>query len=515
MEILSIVPPLVAIILAIVTRRVIISLFISIWVGGIIYTSGDPFTGLAYTFTWMKDVMVDDWNARFLVMTALLGVGAAFIYKTGGSNGLIRILESKLTTKRRVLFLPYILGILVFFNDYANSVIVGNASKDITGKNKVSREKLAYVLDSTSAPMATIGPVSDWIGYQVSIIAGAFASAAIVGVEPYYAFLQSIPWNFYAILSIVAVPKFILMKRDFGPMAKAEYGAETTGQLIEEGATPLSSVEDDLGKPFKEEGGSVWFFILPLVTLVSVGIWGLWYTGGGATGKTMIEALADTDVAVALTWAAFAMSFVGIVIALFQKVGFKDIEETILAGITTMLPALIIIVLAWSIGTVTDVLGTANYVVNSTESWMTPALMPFLVFIIGMFISFSTGTSWGTMAILTPIAIPLAYTIGGEALIPLAIGAIFSGAIFGDHVSPISDTTIMASIFSGSDHIAHVKTQSPYAIVTAIITGTMFLLYNVIGNAYVLLIIAITLQVIVLQFLTRRYEKKHPNTSRV
>ena len=509
MGILSIVPPLVAIILAIVTRRVIISLFISIWVGGIIYTSGDPFTGLAYTFTWMKDVMVDDWNARFLVMTALLGVGAAFMYKTGGSNGLIRILESKLTTKRRVLFLPYILGILVFFNDYANSVIVGNASKDITGKNKVSREKLAYVLDSTSAPMATIGPVSDWIGYQVSIIAGAFASAAIVGVEPYYAFLQSIPWNFYAILSLVAVPTFILMNRDFGPMAKAEYRAETTGQLIEEGATPLSSVEEDLGKPFKEEGGSVWFFVLPLVTLVSVGIWGLWYTGGGAAGKTMIEALADTDVAVALTWAAFAMSFVGIVIALFQKVGFKDIEETILAGITTMLPALIIIVLAWSIGTVTDVLGTANYVVNSTESWMTPALMPFLVFIIGMFISFSTGTSWGTMAILTPIAIPLAYTIGGEALIPLAIGAIFSGAIFGDHVSPISDTTIMASIFSGSDHIAHVKTQSPYAIVTAIITGAMFLLYNVIGNAYVLLIIAIILQVIVLQFLTRRYMKKN------
>src|SRR5690625_1066326 len=175
------------------TRPFIISLFISIWVGGIIYTGGDPFSGLGYTFTWMKDVMIDDWNARFLVLTALLGVGAAFMYKTGGSEGLIRLLEDKLTTKRRVLFLPYILGILVFFNDYANSVIVGNASKDITGKNKVSREKLAYVLDSTSAPMATIGPVSDWIGYQVSIIAGAFASAAILGVEPYYAFLQSIP----------------------------------------------------------------------------------------------------------------------------------------------------------------------------------------------------------------------------------------------------------------------------------------------------------------------------------
>lgn len=507
---LSIVPPLIAIILAIVTRRVIVSLFISIWVGGIIYTNGNPFSGLAYAFTWMKDVMIDDWNARFLVLTALLGVGAAFMYKTGGSAGLIRLLEDKLTTKRRVLFLPYILGILIFFNDYANSVIVGNASKDITGKNKVSREKLSYVLDSTSAPMATIGPVSDWIGYQVSIISGAFASAAIVGVEPYYAFLQSIPWNFYALLSLVAVGMFIVIGKDFGPMAKAEHRAETTGELIEKGSTPLSSVEDDLGEPFKKEGGSVWFFIVPLVTLVSVGIWGLWYTGGGAEGKTMIEALADTDVAEALTWAAFAMSFVGIVIALFQRVGFKDIEETILAGITTMLPALIIIVLAWSIGTVTDVLGTAEYVVNSTESWMTPALMPFLVFVIGMFISFSTGTSWGTMAILTPIAIPLAYSIGGEELIPLAIGSIFSGAIYGDHVSPISDTTIMASIFSGSDHIAHVKTQMPYATVTAGVSGAMFLLYNVVTNVYVLLLIAVILQYIVIKGLTMWHEKKYP-----
>src|SRR5699024_1645551 len=214
---LSIVPPLIAIILAIVTRRVIVSLFISIWVGGSIYTNGNPFSGLAYAFTWMKDVMIDDWNARFLVVTALLGVGAAFMYKTVGSAGLIRLLEDKLTTKRRVLFLPYILGILIFFNDYANSVIVGNASKDITGKNKVSREKLAYVLDATSAPMATIGPVSDWIGYQVSIIAGAFAAVSITGIEPYYAFLQSIACNVCSMLSLAAVGMFIVIGKDFGP----------------------------------------------------------------------------------------------------------------------------------------------------------------------------------------------------------------------------------------------------------------------------------------------------------
>lgn len=509
MDILSVVPPLIAVLLAIITRRVIISLFISIWVGGIIYTGGNPFSAVGYTFTWMKDVMVDDWNARFLVMVALLGTGAAFMYKTGGSAGLIRVLEKKLTTKRRVLFLPYILGILIFFNDYVNSVIVGNASKDITGEKKVSREKLSYILDTTSAPMATIGPVSDWIGFQVSLIAGAMASVAIVGLEPYFEFLKSIPWNFYAILSLCAVP-MIIMGKDFGPMAKAEHRAETTGKLIADGASPLSSTENDLGEPFKKEGGSIWNFVFPLVTLISVGIWALWYTGGGAEGKSLMNALADTDVAVALTWAALAMTLVGMVIALFQGVGFKELEETILGGINTMVPALIIIVLAWSIGLVTEVLGTGEYVVGITENWMTPALLPFVVFAIAMFISFATGTSWGTMAILTPIALPLAYSIGGEELIPLAIGAVFSGSIFGDHVSPISDTTIMASIFAGSDHIAHVKTQMPYALVTASLSGLLFLSYTFVGNAFILLGIGVLIQFFVLRFLGNWYHRKNP-----
>jgi len=222
-----VIPPLVAVVLAILTRRVLLSLFISIWVGGLIATGGNPFSAVGQTFSWMKDVMIDPWNARFLVMAALLGVGAAFMFKTGGAIGLIKILEKKLTTRKRVLLLPYFLGVLIFFNDYVNSIIVGNATKDITGENNVSREKLAYILDSTSAPMATIGPVSDWIGFQVSLIAAALASVAIVGVEPYFAFLQSIQWNFYAILCLLAVPMIILGK-DFGPMAKAERRAQSS-----------------------------------------------------------------------------------------------------------------------------------------------------------------------------------------------------------------------------------------------------------------------------------------------
>ncbi|WP_019376411.1 Na+/H+ antiporter NhaC family protein [Virgibacillus halodenitrificans] len=506
MDFLSVIPPIVAVVLAIFTKRVLFSLFISIWVGGLIFARGNPFEAVGVTFTWMKDVMVDPWNARFLVMTALLGTGAAFMFKTGGSEGLIRLLEKKLTTKKRVLFLPYILGIIVFFNDYVNSVIVGNASKDITAKHKVSREKLSYILDSTAAPMATIGPVSDWIGFQVSLIAAAVASASIVGVEPYFAFLQSIPWNFYAILCLLAVP-MIIMGKDFGPMAKAERRAEKTGKLIPDGSTPLSSVEKDLGEPHKRDG-SVWNFVLPLVTLISVSVWGLWYSGGGAEGKSMMDALADTDVSVALTWGAFAMTFVGIILALIQGMGLKKCEDTLLGGIRTMLPALVIIVLAWSIGTVTSELGTAEFVVNATQGWMSAALLPFLVFVIGMFISFATGTSWGTMSILTPLAIPLAYTLGDVDLIPIVVGAIFAGAIFGDHVSPISDTTVMASIFAGSDHIAHVNTQIPYALVPAGIAGILYLSYNIIGSSIVLLLVGIIVQFFLIRYLGNREEKK-------
>lgn len=507
MDFLSVIPPIVAVVLAIVTKRVLLSLFISIWVGGLIAAGGNPFAAVGVTFTWMKDVMVDPWNARFLVMTALLGCGAAFMFKTGGSQGLINVLEDKLATAKRVQFLSYFLGLIIFFNDYVNSVIVGNATKDIAAKHKISREKLSYVLDSTAAPIATIGPVSDWIGFQVSLIAGAFASLAIVGLEPYFAFLQSIPWNFYAILCLLAVP-MIIAGKDFGPMAKAEERAQKTGKLIPEGSTPLSSVDQDLGEPHKKDG-SVWNFVLPLVTLISVSIWALWYVGGGAEGNSIMDALAETDVSIALTWGAFSMTLIGLILALIQGMSLRECEDTLLGGIRTMLPALIIILLAWSIGTVTSELGTAEFVVSATEGWMTAALLPFLIFIIAMFISFATGTSWGTMSILTPIAIPLAFSFGGEELIPVVIGAIFAGSIFGDHVSPISDTTVMASIFAESDHIAHVNTQIPYALVPASITAVLYLLYSVVGSSVVLLIAGIVAQFFILRYLGNRHAKKY------
>ncbi|QEA38550.1 Na+/H+ antiporter NhaC family protein [Pistricoccus aurantiacus] len=498
---ISLIPPLTAVLVALTTRRVNLSLFMGIWIGGWLVT-GDPISAIGQTFDWFAEVMTDEWNARFLVLTSLLGAGAAFMYKIGGSHAVARWLGSRVSTSKGSLLLTWALGMLIFFNDYVNSVIVGNASRDVTARQRVSREKLAWVLDSTSAPMATLGPVSDWIGYQVSLIAAAFVSISLTTEKPYWVFLQSIPWNFYALLCLASIPMIVLLG-DFGPMRKAERRAKESGDLVAPGDTPLLSVEGELGEPHTDEG-RLWHFLLPLVALIGVSGWALWYTGGGMQeGKSLMDALADTDVAVSLSWAAFAMTLTGLIIALTQRMSLADCEHTLLSGFRIMLPALVIIVLAWTIGTVTDAMDAGEHIIEATESWLSPALLPILIFAIAMLISFATGSSWGTMAILTPIGVPLAYTMGDIVLVQVAIGAIFSGAIFGDHCSPISDTTVMSSIFAGSDHIAHVRTQIPYAIVPASIAGALYLLSILIESPYLLLGIGALLQLIVIWGLAR------------
>lgn len=498
---ISLAPPIAAVVLALLTRRVNISLFLSILLGAWI-VAGNPIAAVGQTFDWFAEVMTDEWNARFLVLVSLLGAGAAFMHTTGGSQALAQWLSGKVSSSRGSLLLTWLLGVVIFFNDYVNSVIVGNASRDLAARHNVSREKLAWTIDATSAPMATLGPVSDWIGYQVSLIAGAFAVLSLTGEQPYWAFLQSIPWNFYALLCLASVPMIIVMG-DFGPMKRAEGRAQETGELVAPGDNPLSSVEGDLGE-VPEGRGRVWNFLVPLVVLVGVACWALWYTGGGSEGKPLMEAIADTKVSVSLSWAAFAMVVAGIVMALLQRQSLEACENTLLAGFKTMLPALVIMVLAWSIGTVTGALETGDHVIAATESWLSPTLLPILIFAIAMVISFSTGSSWGAMAILTPIGVPLAYNIGDMTLVSMAIGAIFSGSIFGDHCSPISDTTVMASIFSGSDHVAHVKTQIPYALVPASVSALLYLGTIVIASPYILLAIGLALQAVIIKLLASR-----------
>ena len=335
--IISLTPPLAAVVFALATRRVNLSLFASIWIGAW-FVAGDPESAVGQTFDWFAQVMTDEWNARFLVLVSLLGAGAAFMYRTGGSYAVSRWLSARIASGRSSQLLTWALGLIIFFNDYVNSVIVGNATRDLTGEHRVSREKLAYLLDSTSAPMATLGPVSDWIGYQVSLIAAAFTALSLTTEKPYMAFLQSIPWNFYALLCLVAVPTIIILG-DFGPMRDAEARAQETGNLVAPGDTPLSAIENDLGEA-DTENGRLWHFLLPLVVLLGVACWALWYTGGGADGKPLMDALADTDVAVSLSWAAFAMVCTAMALSLAQKHTLEDCEQTLLAGFRTMLPPL-------------------------------------------------------------------------------------------------------------------------------------------------------------------------------
>ena len=508
-DILSILPPFIAVVVALTTKRVFFSLFAAVWVGGLITTGGDPIGAVVETFNWIKASIVDEWHARFLLIIAMLGSGAAFIHKTGGSIAIVKSLEGIIVGRKSAQAFTYVLGLLVFFNDYVNAAIVGNASRNITAKYKISREKLAYLLDTTAAPVSTLGPVSDWIGYQVSLIAAAFVTLSLLDQSPYIVFLNSIAWNFYCILSLLAVPMIIVFG-DFGSMAAAEHRAMTTGALVAEGDSPLSDVEHDLGDPVHSDRASIWSFILPIAVLIAVAMWSMWSTGGGmaAGEKGFIEVVGDSDISIGLVWASFAMTAVGVLMALKAGYNVAECEDILLSGFKTMLPAIVTMILAWSVASVTHTLGTAEYVVSMTESWLTPAMLPFLVFCIGAFIAFATGTSWGTMAILTPIVIPLAYQVGDIALVSVALGGIFSGAVFGDHCSPISDTTVMSSIFAGSDHIAHVKTQIPYALVPAGISCILYLASNVFSSGYVLLLIGAVIQLAAIKFLSVRARKK-------
>jgi Na+/H+ antiporter NhaC len=504
----SLVPPFVAVGVALVSKRVTFALFAGIWLGGIIFVGGNPITGLDQSFTWMVEILTDDWNARFLLLIALLGSGAAFVYKIGGSHAVAARLSRRITTGKQAQLLTYGLGLLVFFNDYINTVIVGNAARDITAKHRVSTEKLAYLIDSTAAPIATIAPISDWIGYQVALIATIFVTLGVTDPKPYTAFLGSIPWNFYCILTVAAVPTIVLLGRDFGPMNRAEARASSSGQLVADGDVPLSDVDTDLGSPFDPLNATIWHFILPVFVLIIATIWGIWWSAGGTSVSGVAEALENTDVSYALLWGAFAMTVTGIALARARRIPLSECEKILLLGFRTMLPALIIMILAWTIAATCNALDTSGFIISVSRSWMSPAILPILVFLIAATISFTTGTSWGTMAILTPIAVPVAYSLFGTgsdfSVVHIAIGAIFSGAVFGDHCSPISDTTVMSSIFAGADHVAHVSTQIPYALVPATISGVLYLMTSLVTSALPLLIGGLVIQYIALRFLVRR-----------
>ncbi len=501
---LSLVPPLLAIALAIVTRRPILSLFLGIWSGGVILTGS---LGVGQTFRWITGSIADSFHAQILVFTLLLGSGVALIWRLGGATAVRNWATTRLETQRNAGLAAWVLGMLLFFDDYANTAIVGSTMREISDQMRISREKLSYIVDSTAAPVATIA-ISSWVAFQLSMIdEGYVVVEETHGVETpgvFQTFVQSIPYNTYALLAILMVGIVLYTRRDFGEMLDAEHRSWQTGNVSREDAQPLQKVEGDLGEPI-ETRPMLRTFFAPVVVLIVVTLAGAFRTGYGtwvdeqaeAGAPTSLEAAASQDgvvqvlvdvigagdFAAALVWGSFAMIATVVAIGLvYDIVDLATAVETVVDGFHLMVTAVTILVLAWSISAVAEDLGTGTYVAGVAEDVVSPALLPIVVLFVSAFVAFTMGSSWATMGIVTPIALPVGYELTTSFdLAPVLVGAVFSGAIFGDHTSPISDTTVLSSTFTGADLIDHVRTQLYYAGTVMLVVTLCYLLYGFLG----------------------------------
>lgn len=472
---LSLLPPLVAIALCFITKRVLASLFIGVWVGATILVGWNPIGGVTKTLSYIVENAADSWNATILLFDFVVGGLIGLIYLSGGAQAFVKSVTKKVKTARDGQVAAWLFGLVIFFDDYSNTAVVGNAFRAVSDKLRISREKFSYIVDSTAAPVASIALISTWIGYEVGLIGDAIEGTS-AAMAPYTIVLYSIPYRFYSIFAIILVLAIALSGRDYGPMLKAEYRARTTGKVFADGATPLSG-----GSELKVLEGipqRTVNMVVPIVVLVVVSIFGMWWTGGGTSAESFTAAISDADAMTALLWGAMFAVIIAIIMYKVQGIGtLADMMDAFIDGAKMMLLANLILLSAWSIGSVAGEMGTAPYVVEAVRGIISPLLLPMIIFLICNVISFATGTSWGTMAITMPIAVPLALSLGVP--LPLAISAVLTGSVMGDHCSPISDTTIMSSMFSGSDHMDHVKTQIPYAFTAS---GVAMLAYLAAGT---------------------------------
>ena len=485
------------------TRQVIVSLFAGVWSAALIVSSWNPLTATTVSMNWISGVINDPWNSKFLLLMMLMGGGAALIYKSGSVKALEDWIGHKINNSRESQILTWVIGIFIFIGSYTSTIVTANATRNLSIKNNTSREAHSYILDSTTAPVATFGPISNWIGYQVSMIAAGFSAAGItasqVGTTPYSVFLRSIPWNFYCLLAFFMVGFIAITQRYYGPMLNAEWRSRKEGKTMRDDAEPLSNIDTDVGEQSLKNPRLLNFF-LPIFALLIVAVFSMWWLGGGYKPDVGIaKALQETDLALSLLYASFAFVFTAFIGALgFKTMDLSEASDTMVNGFKTMVIALVIITLAWSIGLATEKVGTAQYVVNILMELGLPGrALPIVVFLASMFIAFTTGTSWGTMAIITPIAVSTGYELVGFEIVPVLMGVLFGGAIFGDHCSPISDTTVMSSMFAGSDHIDHVRSQIPFALTAAGATVVGLIIYAFgVSNIFIILPITFILTII-------------------
>ena len=489
----SLLPPILAIALALIFREVITALFAGVWLGALAVAGFNPVVGtwrLIDQFVVPGLANTDDGHTQVVVFTLLLGAMVGIIARNGGTMGIVKAVTPFAHNARRGKLATAFAGLGIFFDDYANTLIVGNTMRPITDRLKISREKLAYLVDSTAAPVAALVPISTWVGYEISLIADGLRIAAeqnpagadaLLAESPFSIFIQTIPFLFYPLLAIVFVFLTSAMNRDFGPMAAAERRAATEGHLYRPGATLAADTSSHL-MAAKEGVRQVWWnAAIPVATVILVVIVGLYTSGSASTapGASLMDIFGAADPFATLLWGSLAGCLMAMLLSVGQKtLTIQECIDASLAGMKSMMIALIILALAWSLGAVTEEIGTAQYLSQLLSDRVALELIPVIVFITSAAMAFATGTSWGTMAIMLPLVIPLTVALGGAATYPGgeqvgillgAIGSVLAGAIFGDHCSPISDTTILSSTASACDHMDHVHTQLPYALLVAVV----------------------------------------------
>ncbi len=484
----ALLPPLVAIVLALITKEVYSSLFVGIVVGALIY-SGFKFEG---TVTQIFEggiikVLADSYNVGILIFLVILGSVVCMMNKAGGSAAFGRWASKKIHTRVGAELAAIILGILIFIDDYFNCLTVGSVMRPVTDRHHVSRAKFAYLIDATAAPVCIIAPISSW---------AAAVSGFVEGQDGLAIFVRTIPYNFYAILTIVMMVGMVLMKTEFGAMRTHEINA-LNGDLYTTSARPYENATDD---ETPNPRGKVIDLVIPIVMLVICCVISMIYTGGFFSGTDFVTAFSQSDASTGLAMgSAFGLVFAIIFYMIRRVINFRDCMGCIPEGFKAMVPAIMILTFAWTLKAMTDSLGAAVFVEEAMRSVAggIEVILPAIIFLVGCGLAFATGTSWGTFGILIPIVVAVFEKSSPEMMI-ISMSACMAGAVCGDHCSPISDTTIMASAGAQCDHVTHVSTQLPYAILAAAVSFVTYIVAGFVKTAWIALPVGIVLMLIVL-----------------
>ena len=483
----SLVPPVVAIVLALITKEVYSSLFVGILIGGAFWSGFKPEATILHVFQdGVVGVLTDSYNMGILVFLVILGVMVCMMNKAGGSAAFGRWAKEHIKTRAGAQLATIALGVLIFIDDYFNCLTVGSVMRPVTDSHNVSRAKLAYLIDATAAPICIIAPISSW---------AAAVTGFVKGEDGFSIFIRAIPYNYYAILTIIMMVTLVLAKEDYGPMKAHEKNA-IEGDLFTTGDRPFENATEDA----IYNKGKVIDLVFPILSLIVCCVIGMIYSGGFFSGTGFVEAFSGSDASVGLMLGSFFAMVITIVFYAVRKVlRFSDSMACIPEGFKAMVPAILILTFAWTLKAMTDSLGAAPFVasvMNSAAGGLMN-LLPAIIFLVGCFLAFATGTSWGTFGILIPIVVAV-FQGTNETMMIISISACMAGAVCGDHCSPISDTTIMASAGAQCNHVNHVSTQLPYAMTVAAVSCITYVIAGILQNAVICLVIGIALQIGVL-----------------